>query len=73
MGSGFYDELVKILKKNGCYKLREAKGSHEWWCSPINNHRFPVSKTINKRELSAIFLSKQVLNNLLFNRVFIVF
>lgn len=49
MGSGLYDDLIKILKKNGCYKLREAKGSHEWWCSPINNHRFPVSKTINKK------------------------
>lgn len=49
MGSGFYDELVKILKKNGCSKLREAKGSHEWWYSPINGNRFPVSKTINKR------------------------
>ncbi|MFK8302700.1 type II toxin-antitoxin system HicA family toxin [Capnocytophaga stomatis] len=29
------NELLKILKKAGCYPLRKGKGSHQIWYSPI--------------------------------------
>jgi predicted RNA binding protein YcfA (HicA-like mRNA interferase family) len=36
-----YRELVAILRANGCYLLRQGKGSHEIWYSPIS--RRPVT------------------------------
>lgn len=41
-----YKEIVKILKENNCKFIREGKGSHEIWYSPITQKRFTVSKTI---------------------------
>jgi predicted RNA binding protein YcfA (HicA-like mRNA interferase family) len=41
-----YKNLVKILKENDCYFLRQGKGSHEIWRSNINKKPFIVSKTI---------------------------
>ena len=49
MGSGYYDQLIKILKKHGCYLYRQGKGSHEIWFSPVINTTFPVAFTINNR------------------------
>lgn len=36
-------ELIKILKKNGCYFVKQAKGSHEWWYSPITKRKFIIA------------------------------
>ncbi|WP_372472591.1 type II toxin-antitoxin system HicA family toxin [Capnocytophaga sp. ARDL2] len=36
------NELLRFLKKRGCYKLRDAKGSHEIWYSPITKETFSV-------------------------------
>ena len=41
-----YSALVKILKQNGCYYIRQGKGSHEIWFSPITKKNFVVSRTI---------------------------
>ncbi|MCM1054088.1 MAG: type II toxin-antitoxin system HicA family toxin [Bacteroides sp.] len=38
-----YSELKKLLKKNGCYFLREG-GNHDIWYSPITNSQFPVGR-----------------------------
>lgn len=38
-----YSELKKLLKKNGCYFLREG-GNHDIWYSPITNRQFPVGR-----------------------------
>lgn len=35
-------ELLRLLKKAGCYKIREGKGSHEIWYSPITGNEFSV-------------------------------
>lgn len=37
-----YSELKKLLKKNGCYFLREG-GNHDIWYSPITNRQFPAA------------------------------
>lgn len=49
MGSGYYDKLVSYLKENGCYFVRQGKGSHEIWFSPVSNLHFPVAYTIKDR------------------------
>ena len=38
-----FSELKKILKKNGCYFLRNGT-SHEIWYSPITKQQFPVGR-----------------------------
>lgn len=38
-----YSEVKKLLKKNGCYILREGT-NHEMWYSPKTGKTFPVSR-----------------------------
>ena len=49
MGSGFYAPLRDMLLAHGCERIRQGKGSHEIWYSPINKARFPVSVTVENR------------------------
>jgi predicted RNA binding protein YcfA (HicA-like mRNA interferase family) len=37
------NELLKTLQNKGCYFVRQAKGSHEWWYSPITQQHFLVT------------------------------
>lgn len=36
-------ELIKKLKKAGCYFVREGAGSHEIWFSPITQKHFVIA------------------------------
>lgn len=36
-------ELIKLLKKNGCYLLRHGK-RHDMWYSPSTGKQFPVPR-----------------------------
>lgn len=36
------NQLLRLLKKHGCCKTREGKGSHEIWYSPITNKEYSV-------------------------------
>lgn len=36
-------ELLKILKKNGCYLLRHGS-NHDIWFSPLSNKQFPIPR-----------------------------
>lgn len=38
-----YNELKRILIKNGCY-IKCEKTNHEWWFSPITKNGFTVSR-----------------------------
>ena len=46
MGQGFYVQLRRILLAHGCLFIRQGKGSHEIWESPLNNKRFSVPVTV---------------------------
>ena len=35
-------ELLRKLSKAGCYMVRQGKGSHEIWSSPITEKEFVV-------------------------------
>jgi len=49
MGSGYYHQLVEILRNNNCTFVREVKGSHEIWFSPISQKNFTVAYTVTSR------------------------
>jgi len=36
------NEVIRDLKNAGCYLLRQGKGSHQIWYSPITNNQFVV-------------------------------
>lgn len=42
-------DVKKILKANGCWFVREGRGDHEIWESPINGKRFTVDGKIMSR------------------------
>lgn len=35
-------ELFALLEEQGCYFLRQGKGSHQIWYSPITQKHFPI-------------------------------
>ena len=54
MGSNLYPELVRILRKAGCEFVREGKGSHEIWFSPISKRRFTVRDAVKVHTANAV-------------------
>ncbi|WP_404419070.1 type II toxin-antitoxin system HicA family toxin [Marinospirillum sp.] len=55
MGASLYPDLVKILLAYQCSFVRQGKGSHEIWQSPITHRKFPVATTIvSKNTANAI-------------------
>lgn len=58
MSSGFYPQLRAILLRHGCRMVRQGKGSHEFWESPINGARFPVAVTVNTRHTANAVLKQ---------------
>ena len=44
MGSNLYPELARLLRKAECELIRQGKGSHEIWYSPISKRRFSVPR-----------------------------
>lgn len=56
MASLSYREIVDILKAHGCYFVRQGKGSHEFWYSPITKRSFAVpSKVQGEGTMHSIF------------------
>ena len=42
-------QVKKILSEYGCYFLKQGKGDHEKWFTPILNRPFTVDGKITKR------------------------
>jgi len=40
-------ELIKKLKKTGCFFLKNGT-NHDWWYSPITNRNFQVPRHANQ-------------------------
>ncbi|MFP4302097.1 MAG: type II toxin-antitoxin system HicA family toxin [Spirochaetaceae bacterium] len=49
MGSNQTKEVKKILTTAGCSFLRQGRGDHEIWFSPLSNKHFPVDAKIKSR------------------------
>lgn len=46
MVNSLYPKLRTVLESYGCTFIRQAKGSHEIWRSPINEKMFSLPVTI---------------------------
>lgn len=53
-----YREVAKELTAKGCKMVRQGKGSHMFWYSPLTDQRFPIQnhggKDIPRGTLKAI-------------------
>lgn len=58
MGSGFYPQLRALLLAHGCEFVRQGKGSHEVWRSPISQRTFPVAVTVASRTMANAVLKQ---------------
>lgn len=58
MGSGFYLQLRALLLEHGCTLVRQGKGSHELWHSPISQRTFPVAVTVSSRIMANAVLKQ---------------
>jgi len=45
----YTDKVLKILSNHGCTFVRQGKGSHKTYYSPITNINFTVYKGIENR------------------------
>ena len=44
--AGYYRDIKRLLKANGCTFVREGKGDHEIWFSPISGRHFTLDKGV---------------------------
>jgi predicted RNA binding protein YcfA (HicA-like mRNA interferase family) len=52
-----FDRLLRqLLTEAGCYLVRQGKGSHEIWFSPITQRNFPVPIGIPSRHTANAIL-----------------
>lgn len=54
----YYRELVRILQANGCHLVRQGKGSHEIWYSPISRQHLTVPRSTKSRHTANDVLKK---------------
>ena len=47
--ANFYRDIVEIPKRHGCTFVRQGKGDHEIWFSPILERTFSVDHGVVKR------------------------
>jgi len=62
MGSTLYPELVLLLRKAGCSFVRQGKGSHEIWHSPITQKNISVPFTIQSKPTANAILKQAGIN-----------
>ena len=58
MTSTFYPQLVEVLRSAGCVFVRQGKGSHEIWQSPVNQKNFSVPFTIKSKPTANAILKQ---------------
>lgn len=52
MVAGFTKALKRVLRDGDCCMVRQGKGDHEIWYSPITDKHFPVDNKILSRHLA---------------------
>lgn len=58
MAGTFDRELSRLLQNAGCTFVRSAKGSHEFWWSPIVQKQFTVPQGIVSRHTANAVLKQ---------------
>jgi HicA toxin of bacterial toxin-antitoxin, len=51
-------ELRQVLHDAGCVMVRQGKGDHEIWFSPINGKNFVVDAGLDYRHLANVVLKQ---------------
>ncbi len=49
MGRGYGRDIERLLRAAGCTFVRQAKGDHEIWRSPITNRHFVFDRGVTLR------------------------
>ena len=49
MAGSYTPEVKRILKQHACTLVRQGKGDHEIWFSPVSKRNFPVDGKILSR------------------------
>jgi hypothetical protein len=49
MVEGYARTLKQVLQEAGCFLVRQGKGDHQVWSSPMNGKRFPIDSKILSR------------------------
>jgi HicA toxin of bacterial toxin-antitoxin, len=49
---------MKILAKAGCTFVRQGKGDHEIWYSPVSKVNFTVDSGIKRRNMANVVLKQ---------------
>jgi hypothetical protein len=52
MADNYTPRVKRLLKKADCRFVRQGRGDHEIWESPINGRRFMVDNSIKSRHLA---------------------
>ena len=47
--ANFYRRLVLMLRHHGCTFVRQGRGDHEVWRSPISNRHFVVDRQMKSK------------------------
>lgn len=55
---GYTKALKKLLLEAGCYQVRQGRGDHENWFSPINGKPFTIDGKIMSRHLANVVLKQ---------------
>ena len=58
MASSYTPQLKKVLLANGCHFVRQGKGDHEIWYSPITQRHFVVDYAIKSRHTANAVLKQ---------------
>jgi len=58
MASGYKRQVKAILQAHGCTLVRQGKGDHELWQSPLSQARFVVDGKIPSRHLANAVLKQ---------------
>lgn len=54
-----YEKKVRnVLRENGCHFVRQGKGDHDIWYSPLTGRTFPVDSKIKSRHMANVILKQ---------------
>ncbi|MUL37158.1 type II toxin-antitoxin system HicA family toxin [Gloeocapsopsis dulcis] len=62
MSASFTPALKRLLSDAGCYFVRQGRGDHEIWYSPITDRHFVVDGSIKSRHTANAVLKQAGLN-----------
>lgn len=56
--NNFAPELMRLLREAGCEFVRNGKGDHEIWFSPISGRKFTVDRGVKSRHTANAVLAQ---------------